>query len=59
MMVQAGVNPGQPIRVAPDSEGATTSIFTSIQELGLKLEARKAPAETIVIDHMEKVPTEN
>jgi uncharacterized protein (TIGR03435 family) len=25
----------------------------------LKLEARKAPLETIVVDHLEKAPTEN
>ncbi len=35
------------------------SMFTLIQELGLKLESRKAPVEILVIDHAEKVPTEN
>ena len=35
------------------------SIFKSVQQLGLKLESRKAPVETIVIDHLEKMPTEN
>jgi uncharacterized protein (TIGR03435 family) len=35
------------------------SIFTAIQEqYGLKLEARKAPVEIIVIDHIER-PTAN
>jgi uncharacterized protein (TIGR03435 family) len=29
------------------------------KQLGLKLEAKKAPADTIVIDKIEKVPTEN
>jgi uncharacterized protein (TIGR03435 family) len=40
--------------------GDGASIFTLIQEqLGLKLEARKGPVEMLVIDHVERVPTEN
>lgn len=35
------------------------TVFQSVQQLGLKLEARKAPLETIVVDHAEKSPTEN
>jgi uncharacterized protein (TIGR03435 family) len=37
----------------------SSSIFSTVQQLGLKLEPRKAPIETIVIDHLEKAPTEN
>jgi uncharacterized protein (TIGR03435 family) len=36
-----------------------SSIVTSVQELGLRLEARKMPLDMIVIDHLEKLPTEN
>jgi uncharacterized protein (TIGR03435 family) len=49
--------PGAP--PIPEST-AGASLFSAIQEqLGLKLEARKAPVEILVIDHAEKVPTEN
>jgi len=35
-------------------------LLTAIQQqLGLKLEAKKVPLDLIVIDHAEKVPTEN
>ena len=30
-----------------------------IEAAGLKLEERTVPKETIVVDHLEKVPTEN
>jgi uncharacterized protein (TIGR03435 family) len=30
-----------------------------VQQLGLTLEPRKAPVDVIVIDHLEKTPTEN
>lgn len=35
------------------------SIGEAVQELGLRLEARRAPIETIVVDHAAKTPTEN
>jgi uncharacterized protein (TIGR03435 family) len=36
------------------------SLFTALREsLGLRLEARKEPDEVLVIDHIERVPTQN
>ena len=43
---------------APESN-ASASIFSAMQELGLKLESRNAPIRHIVVDSAEKVPTSN
>ncbi len=42
---------------ASDPSGG--SVFQSVQALGLKLDPRKSPVQRVVVDHMEKVPTEN
>lgn len=59
MMVQSGVNPATPIRVDPNSDGATGSIFNAIADVGLKLEGKRLPVQILVVDHAEKSPTEN
>lgn len=41
------------------SDPSGSSILQAVQELGLRLEPRKAPVETIVVDRLEKNPTEN
>ena len=37
-----------------------SDLFPAIQQqLGLKLESRRAPVKVVVVDHLERVPTEN
>jgi uncharacterized protein (TIGR03435 family) len=36
------------------------SLFTALQEqLGLRLESHKVPGDVVIVDHVDKVPTEN
>jgi len=52
---------GMGIKVPPptDAADAPPPLFTAIQEqVGLKLEAGKAPVELLVFDHVDK-PSEN
>jgi uncharacterized protein (TIGR03435 family) len=44
---------------ASDPGGGGATVSSSVQALGLKLEQRKAPVEQLVVDHVEKTPTEN
>ena len=53
---------GAPAGLAPGftaSDPSGGSIFMSVQQLGLRLEKVKAPVETIVVDSVEKNPTDN
>jgi uncharacterized protein (TIGR03435 family) len=50
--------------VGAASDGAAADIggrtlFDSVEQLGLKLEARKHTMPVMVIDHIERVPTDN
>jgi uncharacterized protein (TIGR03435 family) len=55
--------PPGPVQSSPDgapSDDSGVSLLTALQEqLGLKLESKKGPVDTLVIDHIEKTPTEN
>jgi uncharacterized protein (TIGR03435 family) len=50
--------PGNGPAVAPDPGGGS-SVTDAVQSMGLKLESRKAVVDQLVIDHVEKTPTEN
>ena len=51
-------------RQGPDGGADTHSeprvtIFDALQQYGLRLESRKAPLTQLIVDHIEKTPTEN
>ncbi len=56
-----------PMAQSPGGEGGGASasappmnpMFMAVEQLGLKLEQQKDQVETIVIDHIEKTPTDN
>jgi uncharacterized protein (TIGR03435 family) len=50
---------GEPGRPVDASDPSSSSIFASVQQLGLRLEPRKTPFEFVVIDHVERMPSEN
>jgi uncharacterized protein (TIGR03435 family) len=56
--VNAGVSlPPQMLRALDNASG--DSLIDSLQKLGLTLASRKEPLEVIVVDAMQKAPTEN
>jgi len=62
MLVRSALNAGvtlppQALRALEFGNG--DSLAVALQQVGLKLDARKAPLPVVVIDHVEKTPTEN
>jgi uncharacterized protein (TIGR03435 family) len=47
-----------PPGAAAPADPAGGTIFQTVQQFGLKLDPRKEPVDVIVIDHLEKAPTE-
>jgi uncharacterized protein (TIGR03435 family) len=56
---QGSANPGSGAAVAADPSGGAASMTEAVQSLGLKLETRKAVVEQLIVDRIEKTPTEN
>jgi uncharacterized protein (TIGR03435 family) len=44
---------------SPSEPSTATSVFSSVQQLGLKLRPQKVPQEIIVVDHAEGIPIPN
>lgn len=62
MLIRAGVNAG--VSLPPEAlrllDGASVpSLFDAMQKLGLRLDARKAPLDQLVVDEVRKTPTDN
>lgn len=49
---------GNAVGTLPD-DPTGVSTFKAVEQLGLKLEARRIPMDTIVVEHVERVPREN
>ena len=51
----SGINAGLGMTLDPTG----VSIFRAVEQLGLKLEPRRIPMDSIMVDRIERVPTEN
>jgi len=54
-----GGAPGASPASEASDPGGGSSVFASVKKLGLRLEPRRAPVERLVIDNVEKTPTQN
>jgi uncharacterized protein (TIGR03435 family) len=62
MMIRSAVSAGvilPPQALALLDGSSMSSLINSMKKVGLSLEARRAPLEVIVVDQMQKTPTEN
>ena len=62
LLIRAGVNSGvnMPAQAMQLLErGSISSLIDALQQLGVKLEARKAPLDMVMVDQVSKTPTAN
>jgi len=62
MLIRVAVNAGMilpPQALQLLDNGSIASLLDGLQQLGLKMDARKAPLDVLVIDQLAKTPTEN
>ena len=61
MLIRSAVNAG--VTLPPEAlrmmNNTDDTLMMALRRLGLKLENRKAPVETVVVDEMRKTPSEN
>lgn len=58
-MTPGGGGPNTSPGDSASDPGGAASVFQAVERLGLKLNPRREPVETIVVDHVEKTPTDN
>jgi uncharacterized protein (TIGR03435 family) len=58
-MVKRAQRTGGKTAVVADTLSGPTLLLALQEQLGLKLETRRASIEILVVDHAEKGPTEN
>ena len=61
MPAMGGPAPAAPTNANPADAASdpTPSMFAAVQKLGLKLDSKKAPVDTVIVVHLDKTPTEN
>jgi uncharacterized protein (TIGR03435 family) len=65
MRLRAAASAGVSVSIPPETVRAVMesasgdSLFAAIETLGLKLDARKAPLDVVVVDRIDKTPSEN
>jgi|SRR5579883_630832 len=61
MLIRSAVNAG--VTLPPEAlrlmNSSDDTLMMALRKLGLKLERRKAPIETVIVDEMRKTPSEN
>jgi uncharacterized protein (TIGR03435 family) len=51
-----GTQANAPANAASDPQGAGQGVYSSVEQMGLKLEERKATVDRLIVDHAEKAP---
>jgi uncharacterized protein (TIGR03435 family) len=62
MLIRVAVNAGMilpPQALQLLDKGSIASLLDGLQQVGLKMDARKAPLDVLVVDQLSKTPTEN
>ena len=50
---------GGPASIGSTPDPGGSSMFQAVEQLGLKLDSRRERIDTLVIDHIERLPTAN